>query len=1016
MNKGERQKLFWDKLSASVAEMEQEELFEYDVETDYGCIYTLKDGEFLVRREFKGYLANFDKIALEWPDQYREEYRNEILECLKAPRKSKIEVCCPVHTKEAEWVRIYLISNAGADGKISTIVGKLFSINREKKRELDIQYKAEHDSLTTVYNHATFESLAEKILLSDKDNVLFLMMDVDDFKTINDTLGHSVGDMVLEQTGHILREITENKGYAGRLGGDEFALIAWDFKNTGEIRDFCRDLVDRLKGIIFDMEYAASMGALIKGQETMDFKDVYYRADQALYSAKKKGKNRLVFYSENESEEQGDTTETEENDSMLDAYEKSSMNDKVEYVLVVDMLKAKVVYVNSAVRAKSDISKKVRAEILKKKIPDTYFEEINLIRKQRDRLWVSKKSERKDNLIDCVLGHENFLVQLESDRYRNKNLVVLTYVSLDNMGHLNNVFFKRDCVIRAVGDIVKCIDTDEKNKDFTMALNMMLSFYDADVVILGYTDNYGKVRCYQAHADNSAVMASIVEEAFYSERILPFRAFYNEAGNAFVGDVKNIKKTYPDLYKKMVDNRIWSTITKRIDVNGRENGALMVLNPRRNTDVLDILYITALSFNNGLYIKKLEDSINDEDAYDPVTGLKKRNALKNLGQDFSGYNLDSIGVIVTDVVELGKINEELGYYAGNDRLRRVGKILENQCVGYDVFRFEDDEIIVFCKDIDSDKFMLLVGNVSEAIKKLDFHVALGYSWSKSVDLQRLFKEAKENCSKDRNHKLAEKSNSDKLNEKIDKDIDELIEQGKWRVYLQPKVDKESHRTVGAEALSRLYDERFGIVGPVHYIGALEKHDVIHKLDLYMLEQVCRYQRELIDAGKEIVPISVNFSKNTLNYVNLLEKVRQIVDKYKLPDETVQIEITESISSLDSMLLKKIANELWAMGFNLAMDDFGTKYSNISMLSQFRFKVAKVDRSLVKDIEFNDKNLIMLKHLTAMIDELNLECVIEGVENQAQLDLIKDLKFSSIQGYVFGQPVPIEDFYEKFIQS
>lgn len=110
--------------------------------------------------------------------------------------------------------------------------------------------RAEIDVLTNVYNHKAFEEYCTKELVECTTNALFIMLDVDDFKMINDTQGHAVGDMVLSQTGSILSEVTGDCGFVGRLGGDEFAVFVSGFENTVEMEEFCVTMRESLKKII----------------------------------------------------------------------------------------------------------------------------------------------------------------------------------------------------------------------------------------------------------------------------------------------------------------------------------------------------------------------------------------------------------------------------------------------------------------------------------------------------------------------------------------------------------------------------------------------------------------------------------------------------------------------------------------------------------------------------------------------------------------------------------------------
>ena len=135
----------------------------------------------------------------------------------------------------------------------------------------------------------------QKELAECTTNALFVMLDIDDFKMINDTQGHAVGDMVLSQTGSILSEVTGDRGIVGRLGGDEFAVFASGFQNSVEMEEFCVSLRENLKKIIFDMEYSVSIGAAKLDGRRISFPDFYYEADRAVYAAKRGGKNRIVF-------------------------------------------------------------------------------------------------------------------------------------------------------------------------------------------------------------------------------------------------------------------------------------------------------------------------------------------------------------------------------------------------------------------------------------------------------------------------------------------------------------------------------------------------------------------------------------------------------------------------------------------------------------------------------------------------------------------------------------------------
>lgn len=186
------------------------------------------------------------------------------------------------------------MSIAEEDGKTDRMVGRFCCVQQEKAITERMRRRAEIDVLTNVYNHKAFEEYCAKELAECTTNALFVMLDIDDFKMINDTQGHAVGDMVLSQTGSILSEVTGDRGIVGRLGGDEFAVFASGFQNSVEMEEFCVSLRENLKKIIFDMEYSVSIGAAKLDGRRISFPDFIMR-QTGQFTRRKRRKNRIVF-------------------------------------------------------------------------------------------------------------------------------------------------------------------------------------------------------------------------------------------------------------------------------------------------------------------------------------------------------------------------------------------------------------------------------------------------------------------------------------------------------------------------------------------------------------------------------------------------------------------------------------------------------------------------------------------------------------------------------------------------
>ena len=150
------------------------------------------------------------------------------------------------------------------------------------------------------------------------------------------------------------------------------------------------------------------------------------------------------------------------------------------------------------------------------------------------------------------------------------------------------------------------------------------------------------------------------------------------------------------------------------------------------------------------------------------------------------------------------------------------------------------------------------------------------------------------------------------------------------------------------------------------------------------------------------------------YPKLMDFIAEQCELYGAPEKSIRIEITETISNMDHMEVNNIARELHKLGFSISMDDFGTQYSNMAVLTQFDFDTVKIDRSMILNIVNDEKNKLILKHTVAMLKDLGMEIVIEGVETEEQVVVLGEFGCEIVQGFFFGRPEAEEKFYELFM--
>ena len=325
-------------------------------------------------------------------------------------------------------------------------------------------------------------------------------------------------------------------------------------------------------------------------------------------------------------------------------------------------------------------------------------------------------------------------------------------------------------------------------------------------------------------------------------------------------------------------------------------------------------------------------------------------------------------------------------------------------------------MLVLCANIKRKDFEECVRKLKERLETLSFSVAKGYSWSSHPAVYSQIDEAEAVMDNDKVKLLHGNTAFRKVAENLIREVQDLMDRDHYLVYLQPKVNIASGKTEGAEALIRQLDDELGLVAPSHFIPVLEHYNLIYMIDLFVLEEVFKYQQDEQKAGHRLVPISLNFSKKTIMYPDLLERVRAVTQKYDVPAGMVHIEVTETVGDMDHIVIENVSNALKKMGFRLSMDDFGTQYSNLSVLLQYDFDSAKIDRSMVTEITTNEKSRMMLDYMTSLINDLGIECIVEGIETKEQVDILRKTKAEMIQGYYFGKPVPKEEFYDRFMKE
>ena len=226
-------------------------------------------------------------------------------------------------------------------------------------------------------------------------------------------------------------------------------------------------------------------------------------------------------------------------------------------------------------------------------------------------------------------------------------------------------------------------------------------------------------------------------------------------------------------------------------------------------------------------------------------------------------------------------------------------------------------------------------------------------------------------------------------------------------YCQPVFNIKTGKYDTAEALMRLKLEKQGLVFPNQFIPLAEENGYIHVLTEIILNKTCRAVRKLIEQGYEISRVSVNVSAVELRDEKFCNDITSIIDHNHLDGEKIAIELTESKTDNDFMLMKNKISELRQRGIKFYLDDFGTGYSNMERIMELPFDIIKFDRSMVIACGINERSKKIVLSLASMLAEMNYAVLFEGVENNSDEQMCAGMSASYLQGYKYSKPVPIE---------
>ena len=444
---------------------------------------------------------------------------------------------------------------------------------------------------------------------------------------------------------------------------------------------------------------------------------------------------------------------------------------------------------------------------------------------------------------------------------------------------------------------------------------------------------------------------------------------------------------------------------------------LAVAGVHRGGCTLDLMRALLPYIPQAIALQKMQKQQEYLSYHDDLTGLLNRNSLVDYLAKTDVADLDSIGAVSVDINGLKNFNKEFGRDYGDEVVARVGEVLQEHFHSADVYRLTGDEYLVLAENISYEDFTKQVYAAHTKLENISLGlVSVGYAWEKvDIDIDKLVSSAEKMMrdEKKRYYKNLKRGHHEPI---IKKDLLEDLKQGNFIVCLVPKIEVETGRVAGAEAVVRYHHKDLGIVDPGKYINLLEETKLSHYLDLYVFEEVCRTMHRWELEDLPLIPVAVNFAGATLRQENIADKMLRLIEKYHVLCEYLEVEVSESGNDMNQEMLAETSSKIRKGNVRVILDHFGAKDSSFSILSIMEFDSLKIDKSLITNIVGNMRSRTVVQAVIDICRQLGASVQASGVETQDQLNVLKELGCDYAQGTLFNKPITIDTFEVRYLKG
>lgn len=994
-------------------------LWEYDIATDICYQYKKLSGRYEDNLEP---IVHFRDSIISWGIVCTDDLPafNRFCDALERGEK---EIACEVRAindnYEMIWLRYEGKTAYDDDGKPVKVIGRTIDITDEKGGAETFAREGK-DPLTGAYSPELFRDCVlerRNGVNRYKDAALF-SIGIDKFREVMAAHGTDYSDHVQKTVSGMLEDISslEHDSITSRVRDGEF-LIYLSFTDLAALNDTARRIIRRVGDYIFeDARITVSVGvSLFKNGRRLD--EVYSEAFAALAEAQKSGGGCFMHYSAAMSARSSSDMAAENAnlssgaakvyDLIIRAF--CSKRDRPELLKAAfraagQCLGASNIYVfnndnGSFRRYMTYNSTGMDAEKCPCIIQTCTDEDVRRIFAGRDKLRLHAAGEKIKGLS---LGNGAVCAECRAIR-RNGEVAEYFAVVFDSGFEL----FAQD--LNIIDELANALSEmyamymDSKAgalscrlKSTIMSNHRMEGFsivpgsFVVEVVGENAAEHYGMRPgdiCYKKMRGLNEPCANCPAlQLDRTDKLFASSAYYEE------------------------NDRRWLDVTASVEENAEGERRYVI----SSTDITDCLGKIQMS-----------DSLTGVMTFDVFTA----EALKLTSADTDGRMGRFVAVI--NVAEFRRINEEKGYETGNSILVAIADIMQ-RCIGNGELlgRSEGSRFAALFKNVDAYELIarlnLMMNSIQKQIyEKLHTQIYLLVGICDMNDdpvgvmgaLDRAITAQKTIRDRAYYHEnlivFYDGALRDKIRERrhIEANMVTALENGEFRVYYQPKVNIETGRVVGAEALVRWVRPDGEIISPGKFVPIFEENGFITEMDFAIYRSAVADMRRWLSEGLDVPLVSLNVSRHHLADENFCAKLNALVDNLGVPHELIELEITESL--LTEHLDKLVETVTWfkERGFRISVDDFGSGYSSLNLITMLPFDTLKIDGGFFLRNDLTEKNKKVITSVVTLAKSLNLETVSEGVETQVQVDFLKDLGCDMIQGFFYYKPMPSEDFHE-----